>query len=174
MTEIAIRDAAEADFEAIVALNGAEVEKTSPMDAARLAELHRLAGHHRVALLDGRVVAFVLAMREDAAYVNDNFGWFSARLSGRFFYVDRIVVGAHCFGLGVGTRLYENLFRTARAQGVDTVVCEYNVDPPNPASERFHRKFGFRELGRQWAAGGTKQVSMQVLEIGALTSEDTG
>jgi predicted GNAT superfamily acetyltransferase len=29
---------------------------------------------------------------------------------------------------------------------------------------RFHDKFGFQELGRQWVAGGTKLVSLQAAE----------
>lgn len=165
MTEIAIRDATGADFDAIVALNAAEVDKTSPMDAMRLAELARLSGHCRVAEADGRVAAFVLAMRDSAAYANANFEWFSARLPGRFLYVDRIVVGTAFFGRGIGTRLYEDLFAVARSQGVATVACEYNIVPPNVASRRFHGKFGFRELGRQWLVGGAKQVSMQTLEL---------
>jgi len=30
-----------------------------------------------------------------------------------------------------------------------------------PASQRFHDKFGFKELDTQWVANGTKKVSIQ-------------
>jgi predicted GNAT superfamily acetyltransferase len=41
------------------------------------------------------------------------------------------------------------------------VACEYDVEPPNDASARFHARFGFGEVGRQRLAGG-KQVSLQM------------
>ncbi|MEZ5478989.1 MAG: hypothetical protein R3E95_16365 [Thiolinea sp.] len=44
--------------------------------------------------------------------------------------------------------------------------CEYDLEPPNPASARFHAGFGFREVGRQTVAGGKKQVSLQVVRLG--------
>jgi predicted GNAT superfamily acetyltransferase len=61
----------------------------------------------------------------------------------------------------VGTLLYREMFEFAAASAVDLVTCEFDVDPPNPASERFHAGFGFREVGRQWVADGRKQVSLQ-------------
>jgi predicted GNAT superfamily acetyltransferase len=57
------------------------------------------------------------------------------------------------------------LFEYARTNGVKVITCEYNIDPPNPASKRFHDKFGFKELGRQRVAGGSKLVSLQVAVV---------
>jgi uncharacterized protein len=145
-------------------LNAAVVQQTSPMDLARLREIAQLASHHTVAEVEGRVAAFLLAMREGARYQNDNYAWFAARYV-QFFYVDRIVVGADFAGLKIGHRLYQDLFDRARSQGVTAITCEYNLDPPNAASQRFHDRFGFRELGQQWVANGTKRVSLQVAEI---------
>jgi hypothetical protein len=161
---VTLLDAQPLHFERLVALNEAVVVETSPMDLVRLTQLHGLACHHRVALVDGEVAAFVLAMRDGAAYENDNFGWFASRLS-RFLYVDRIVVGMAFARRGLGRRLYEDLFTTARAQGLERVVCEYNLEPPNQASRAFHARFGFVERGTQWLAGGTKRVSLQVAEL---------
>ena len=39
------------------------------------------------------------------------------------------------------------------------------LDPPNPVSARFHARYGFREVGRQWIGGGKKQVSLQARAI---------
>lgn len=163
MARIELRNACAEDFGTIVGLNAAEVLKTSPMGLERLRALARLSGYHKVAVVDGQVAAFLLAMREDTAYANDNYAWFAARFP-RFVYVDRIVVSADFPGLGIGSRLYEDLFADARSQDIGKVTCEYNLQPPNPASRRFHDKFGFRELGRQWVAGGTKLVSLQAAE----------
>ncbi len=164
MTVTAVRDATEGDFDRIVELNAAVVRETSAMDLARLRQLHALAFHHRVAIVDGEVAGFLLAMRDGAAYANDNFDWFSARYP-RFVYVDRIVVAAAAAGTGIGRRLYDDLFDRARQLGIGVVACEYNLEPPNPASRRFHDRFGFREVGRQHVANGTKLVSLQIAEV---------
>jgi len=164
MTDISIRRAVEADFGRIVELNEAVVDKTSPMAEDGLRELARMASYHKVAVAAGRVAAFLLAMRESAPYVNDNFDWFSARFS-RFLYVDRIVVAPEFARCRIGGRLYDDLFRFARSQGVAMVACEYTIEPPNPASQRFHDKFGFTELGRQRVADGARLVSLQAAQI---------
>jgi uncharacterized protein len=157
---VVIRDARQSDFAAICELNLAEVQQTSPMDAARLAALGSLACYHKVACVEGRVVAFLLAMRDGASYQNENFAWFADKYT-HFIYVDRIVVSSAFKGLRIGSLLYEDLFRHARDTSVAVVTCEYNINPPNEASRIFHDKFGFREQGTQWVAGGTKQVSLQ-------------
>lgn len=164
LPRIELRDAREEDFAAIVALNASEVAHTSAMDAARLAQLHRLSCHHKVLEVDGAVGAFLLAMREGSGYANPNYEWFAAR-EPSFLYVDRIVVGARHQGLRLGPRLYEDLFGFARAQGIAVVACEYNVVPPNEPSRRFHDRFGFHEVGRQWLDGGAKQVSLQIAAV---------
>lgn len=158
-----IRNISETDFEAILSLNDAEAQQTSPMDLARLQSLIEMAAYCKVATVDGQVAAFLIALRDGAPYENDNFAWFSSRFS-RFLYVDRVVVSSEFSGRGIGSKLYDRLFAFARQDGIQTIACEYNIDPPNHASRVFHDKYGFKELGTQWAAGGTKQVSLQAAE----------
>ncbi len=164
MGELILRDATAADADRILALNAAEVMQTSAMDRARLETLATLACRFTVAETDGGVLAFLLAMDHAAAYRNDNFRWFAARYP-RFAYVDRIVVDAAAAGMGIGGRLYADLFAHARERGLERIVCEYNLDPPNPASQAFHDRFGFVEVGQQRVAGGSKLVSLQALEL---------
>ena len=159
-----IRAVVDADFEAIVALNDGEVRQTSPMDVNRLRFLVALSSYCKVVTVENRAVAFLIALREGAPYENDNYRWFSERLS-TFIYVDRIVVDAGFSGRGLGSQLYGDLFEFARSQRVAAVTCEYNIEPPNPASQIFHDKFGFRELGTHWVAHGTKRVSLQAAAI---------
>lgn len=161
MSDIAIRDANEADFAAMVALNAAEVRHTSPMDEARLRHLDALATYHKVATVDGAVAAFLFVMENGCDYANENFEWFAARYDA-FLYVDRIVVGSDYQGLRLGTLLYQGLFDYARSHDIATIACEYNLVPPNEPSRIFHDKFGFQEVGSQWLGGGAKQVSLQV------------
>ncbi len=164
MTDLLIRDATDTDFDRIVELNAAVVLETSAMDTARLRQLHALAFHHRIAVVDGEIVGFLLAMRDGATYANDNFGWFASRYP-QFVYVDRIVVDAAAAGKGTGRRLYDDLFDRARLDDIGIIACEYNIEPPNPASKVFHGRFGFAEVGRQHVAGGTKLVSLQVADV---------
>ena len=159
-----IRDAQATDFDAILALNAASVSLLSPLSPQRLTDLHAQAALHRVVELEGKVIGFLLAFREGAAYDSPNYRWFAERYQ-LFLYVDRVVVADAARGQGVGTLLYRDMFEFAAASAVDLVTCEFDVDPPNPASERFHARFGFHEVGRQWVADGRKQVSLQAAPV---------
>lgn len=163
-TPVLLRAATPSDRGAILRLNAAEVEKTSPMDLAALERLAGMAAVLDVAEAGGEAAAFLLALREGAPYANDNFAWFSARYP-RFLYVDRIVVDASQAGRGIGAALYRRLFERARADAVPVVVCEFNLQPPNPASAAFHARFGFEEVGQRVYAGGDRRVSMQAAPV---------
>lgn len=164
MPEVHVHEALTDDFPHIVLLNAGAVQHTSVMDAARLAELHALSSYHRVIAVDGTVAGFLLAMRESAPYRNDNFAFFASRFE-KFLYIDRIVIGPDFAGLKLGSLLYRDLFGHARLNAVPVLACEYNIDPTNEASRRFHDKFGFREIGQQTLDSGNKTVSMQVAHI---------
>lgn len=157
-----IRDATPADFDAILRLNAESVRFLSPLAAPRLAHLHAQAAWHRVACVDGQVAAFLLALREGAAYDSQNYLWFAARYP-RFLYIDRVVVDSAFQSRRLGTLLYEDLLAHARGTQVGRVTCEFDIEPANPASARFHARFGFREVGRQNVAYAAKAVSLQEL-----------
>jgi len=152
-----------ADFTSVLALNDAEVRQTSPLDMEQLCSLVRMSSLAVVATVHDQVAAFLIALREGAPYESDNYRWFNARFPA-FLYVDRIVVDPRFARHRIGSRLYDDLFAFARTQGVGKVTCEYNITPPNPASQAFHARYGFTEVGSQWVAGGTKQVSLQAAD----------
>ena len=64
----------------------------------------------------------------------------------------------HARGRGLAQRLYEELFDAARAAGHVRIVCEVNSSPPNPASDAFHARLGFTEVGAADIHGGAKTV----------------
>lgn len=163
-----IRDATPADFPAILALNEAFVAVLSPLDHARLARLHAQAALHRVVETAGRVEAFLLALREGADYDSPNYRWF-AQHHPRFLYVDRVVVAGDAQVRGAGRALYRELYAQAVRDAVPLLACEFDLEPPNPASARFHAALGFREIGRQSLYGGRKTVSLQVLNVAGDT-----
>ena len=159
-----IRDAAPADFEQLLGLNEESERFLSPLNLRRLEHLHNQAAYHRVLETDGRVVAFLLAFREGCNYDSPNYRWFVGRFDS-FIYIDRIVVAVTHQGRSIGRQLYEDLFSFAKQCDITRVVCEFDKDPPNEASRRFHEHFGFTEVGTRMVASGEKQVSLRAVSI---------
>jgi len=170
--EPVIRDATPADLGAILRLNEEFVHFLSPLTAARLGQLHERSAYHRVACWNGAIAGFLLAFREGVDYDSPNYRWFAARHP-RFLYIDRVVVAGGAQGNGIGSRLYADLIAFARRCGCERVTCEFDVDPPNPASERFHHALGFREVGRQQVGPSAKTVSLQALPLHTAAGEAT-
>lgn len=159
-----VRPAQAEDYASILALNEESVRFLSPLSAERLATLDREAALHLVVEQAGLVIAFLLAFREHANYASVNYRWFGERYP-MFLYIDRVVVQQSLRARGAGTLLYGRAFSHAVQTGVPRLACEYDVEPPNPASAHFHAKFGFREVGRQLVADGSKQVSLQIASV---------
>lgn len=155
-----ITDVQSCHTQRILELNAGEVQYTSAMDMAGFVRLEKLAAYCKVALAHGEVAAFIIAMPSTTNYVNDNFSWFAARYD-NFLYIDRIVVDKKFFSQGIGSKLYTDLLDFAAKNGFFRIVCEYNIKPLNAASQKFHAKFGFKEVGTQWL--GEKKVSMQAV-----------
>jgi predicted GNAT superfamily acetyltransferase len=107
--------------------------------------------------IDRGATAFLIALDQNAPYRNPNFSWFK-RSRESFVYIDRIIVAALARGQGVARILYDDLFVAAQQAGQDRVVCEVNIESPNPASEAFHLAMGFEEVGQSTIHGGTKTV----------------
>lgn len=160
-----VRPATNADLPEILRLNSEWEHVTSRLDEERLADLHRQAAYHRVAEADGRVAAFLLALPPGAAYDSPNYRWFD-RSSDAFLYIDRIVVGRAYQRAGLGAELYADLLEFAAQRGVERLVCEVDIEPLNVASDAFHRRRGFVEVGTQWLALGTKRVSLREYLLG--------
>ena len=140
----------------LLALNAANETETSPLTPATLQQLLTSSWHLGLAGTDGQD-GFLIALDDGSDHPGLNFQWFKARLA-RFVYIDRVIVSAAARGRGVARTLYDELFRRAAAEGVPMIGCEVNSDPPNPASDAFHERLGFAEVGRAALPGGTKLV----------------
>ena len=148
------------DFAVIESLNNSVVNLTSPMDAERIQQLHAMSSYHRVIVQDSQLMAFLLVLGPDCDYNSVNYQWFDQHYD-NFAYIDRIVVRDGSRGRGLGTLLYENLFAWAISQQIGNIVCEYNVEPLNEASRKFHNALGFQEVSLE-KIGRAKRVSMQL------------
>jgi predicted GNAT superfamily acetyltransferase len=136
-------------------LNNAHVRETSLLDEAGMAALLGMAFYARG--VDCGATALLIALDQDAGYVNPNFGWSHQRFDS-FIYIDRVIVGEAARGRGIARLLYEDLFAAARLAGHTRVVCEVNLEPPNAASDAFHAAMGFEEIGRAAIYVGAKVV----------------
>jgi predicted GNAT superfamily acetyltransferase len=143
------------DRTAVLSLNSAHSKETSVMDETSLAALLDMAFYARG--IERGATAFLIALDQNASYWSPNFRWFQ-EFRKRFVYIDRIIVAVSARGQGIARILYEDLFVAARQAGQDRVVCEVNIDPPNPASEAFHLAMGFEEVGQATIHGGAKKV----------------
>lgn len=168
-----IRPAAEADLPAVLRLNAEWQHVTSPLDDRSLAHLHAHSAYHRVAEVDGQVVAFLLAFGPHVPYDSPNYRWFESRSAG-FLYIDRVVVSAAHQRDGLGEGLYRDLEGYAWAHGIGRLACEVDVEPLNAPSDAFHRRHGFVEVGTQWLPGGVKRVSLRERMLPASHLQDPG
>jgi predicted GNAT superfamily acetyltransferase len=159
-----IRDARKDDFDAILTLNREWEHFLSPMDGDRLARLHALSAWHRVVEQEGHIVAFLLAFADGSDYDSSNYRWFDERFD-RFLYVDRVVVSGSSQGRGLGAELYRDLMDYGRRSGRQALVCEFDIEPPNPGSRAFHERFGFHEVGVREYGESIKRVSLRYLGL---------
>jgi len=128
----------------LLALNNAFAQELSYLSPEKAAHLVREAV---MACRVGEADALLLAFDQKAAYENLNFEWFRDRFA-RFIYIDRVVVSPAMRGQGLARELYKALFARAASLQHSQVVCEINLDPPNPASDAFHASLGFEQVGQ--------------------------
>jgi predicted GNAT superfamily acetyltransferase len=150
-----LHNLASLDLPPVLSLNKAHAKETSALDEDSLAALLGMAFYARG--IDRGATAFLIALDHNAAYENPNFAWFNASRQ-PFVYIDRVVVAESARGRGIAKLLYMDLFVAAKRAGHNRVVCEVNIDPPNPASNAFHVAMGFNEVGEAIIHNGTRIV----------------
>jgi len=142
------------DRDAVLRMNNASAQETSLLTLDRFNQLIDWAS---VALTIPSATAFVLAFQQSDNYDGGHFLWFRFRFD-RFLYIDRVVVSKQHRRHGLGRMLYAEVFKRAADMGHTRVVCEVNLMPPNPVSDRFHGTLGFAEVGRATIDNGAKIV----------------
>ena len=133
----------ELDLNALIALNNSHAVELSWVEKPQFENMIVNAVYARgITPAKG----FLIAFDQTALYDNVNFLWFRARYE-NFIYVDRVVVDSAFRGQGAARALYADRFEFARSQRQSLIVCEVNADPPNPASDIFHKRLGFKHVG---------------------------
>ena len=158
-----IQPSKSSDLPCILELNKAAIPAVNLLSRLEMESLLSQAEYFRSLLLNGKVVGFLIALAPGATYDSPNYRWFELRYD-HFLYVDRIVIDSAYRRNGFGRMFYDNLKEFAKQQ-FPRISCEVNLRPRNEDSLRFHRRYGFRQVGTQETETGKKQVSLMVYEI---------
>ena len=155
-----IIDAKKSDFSEILSLNQKAMPAVSFMDEESLKYFHNVSEYFKLIKRgkENKIYGFLIGLTNKLNYESENYLWFSKRY-GSFMYVDRIVIKEDSIGLGFGTMLYNDLIDYSKGK-FKNIICEYNINPMNLISKKFHEKFGFKRVGNQKTEGGTKEVLM--------------
>jgi predicted GNAT superfamily acetyltransferase len=157
-----LRTATESDVASMVEINNSGYPAVPLAQAEDIAALMALSCLVLIAEDDqGVPLGFLMAMDPGQNYDSENYVFFESRFTNHL-YIDRIVLTEDARGLGVGSELYERVFQRAKDDGRERVTCEVNLEPPNPGSLRFHRRWGFEDVDTQPTKGG--HVVVQLLQ----------
>jgi predicted GNAT superfamily acetyltransferase len=151
-----IRTATVADYLDLYGINQASTPGVGSVALDDFPALMALGAASWVAVVDDDLAGFVHVMVEGTPYSSPNYRWVAERYP-TFAYIDRVAVAPNHRGAGIGARLYDAVVARFSCQRTD-LLCEVNLAPPNPASVRFHERYGFRAVGERWTDDRTKGV----------------
>lgn len=143
-SEIRVRAAAESDLPQLTELYNYYVEHTAitfdvePYTVERRRAWFQqfgAAGRHRLVVAEraGEILGYAGTMR------------FRPKAAYDTTVETTIYCGQGVTGQGVGTRLYDGLFRSLTGEDVQSIVAGYTL--PNAASAALHQQFGFQPVG---------------------------
>lgn len=163
VSNIIIRRMQPSEYAWALALNNSEVPHVSGYAEFSFPRFVESAAWAPVAVRDHKPIGFAVLFLPGSTYPSENYRWVAARYS-RFLYLDRVVVEPAHRGQGVGQALYAHAIEFGRTRA-PILTCEVNEKPPNPESMQFHKKLGFKPLGKQKTEGGSKRVVMLGLDL---------
>ncbi len=111
---------------------------------------------------DNKFIGFMIALLPNRPYDSVNYKWFEKNYKS-FIYIDRIVISLKYQNKGFGNYFYDDLKNNFRDNNF--MACEVNIVPKNEISMKFHKKYGFEEVGQQSTENGKKLVSLQLLSL---------
>jgi [ribosomal protein S18]-alanine N-acetyltransferase len=127
-----IRPATSADIPALMAL-----------EAAATTAAHWSREQYETALGDSAPQRVVLVLEKETRLE----GFLVARVLGREWEVENIVVSNRSQRQGLGARLLDALLRHAHSQDAESIILE--VRESNLAAKALYQKCGFSEIGRR-------------------------
>ena len=147
------------DFYRILEINTEGQPGVTALDHAELLRLTDLTDYFRVLEIDGQVAGYFIAFMKNDNYDGEEFQWFQKKLNSNFLYVDQVAIAEKYRGNGLAKEFYRDAERFAIQFSVSQLVCEVNIDPPNPISLKFHSLLGFHEV-TQLTTQDSRRVSL--------------
>jgi predicted GNAT superfamily acetyltransferase len=157
---ISIRDVRPDDLPEIVRINGESSPGVTQLTERGIAGLMTEATVAWVAIADRGIAGYLIAFLGSSNYDGEEFSWFKQRRQ-NFVYVDQVALARSYRGRGIGSMLYSELERWSSGQQCESLNCEVNLDPPNPASMAFHARYGFIQIGRLHTSDGRHVALLQ-------------
>ena len=150
-----LRELKEEDQEALLALNNASTPAVNPLTLEELKNILSLAEKCWVEEIDSELAAALIIIGPEQTYSSDNYTWLETQFS-NYCYVDRIMVDENHKRKGLGNNLYQELERHAERTGAHILLCEVNLEPPNPQSIAFHTRLDWEPFFEREHSPGKK------------------
>jgi len=147
----------------IIKLNSKNMPAVGRLDEKSFKRFLEYSDYFKLVRYDNQFIGFMIGLLPNRPYNSVNYKWFEKKYKS-FIYIDRIVISFEYQNKGFGTLFYDDL-KNLFKDGYDSMTCEVNIIPKNDISMKFHKKYGFKEVGQQRTENGKKLVSMQLLSL---------
>ena len=142
-----IEQATKDDLKSILFLNQDSIPAVSSSNLEMMRHFLAISDYFKVCKVNGISIGFLIALLPEKDYNSEHYQWFNDKYDS-FIYVDRIIFNKSYQNQGYGTIFYDDLINSIKNKSLD-IACEINTKPYNKQSIRFHKKYGFKEVGRK-------------------------
>ena len=147
----------------IIKLNSKNMPAVGRLDEKSFKRFLEHSDYFKLVKYDNQFIGFMVGLLPNRPYNSVNYKWFEKKYES-FIYIDRIVISSDYQNQGFGGSFYDDLKNDFK-DDYDFMTCEVNIIPRNDISMKFHKKYGFEEVGHQSTENGKKLVSLQLLSI---------
>jgi len=155
-----LRDVIHSDLDSIVSINESAIPAVNYVSLKEFEWFLDRKLYFKIAeATNGITCGFLLVLPSGLEYKSLNYKWFSGRYD-NFAYIDRIVIIDEFKENGIGKSLYLDLEKNISEY--ELIACEFNIEPPNPISKKFHESLNYENVGYQLTENETKKVSLMI------------
>lgn len=158
-----IISATKSQLDFVLSLNQDSLPAVSQLDLKKMNYFLQISSYFKIFKIDDKPVGFLIGLKPREDYKSENYIWINQRYDS-FIYVDRIIIGSNYRNRGLGFYFYNHLIKSMVGK-VESVFCEVNIKPYNEQSIKFHKKYGFEEVGNQDTEKGKKRVAYMRYKI---------
>jgi len=142
-----IEQATKYDLKSILSLNQDSIPAVSSSNLEMMKHFLTICDYFKICEINGEIIGFLNALLPSKDYKSEHYKWFNDRYKS-FIYVDRIIFNKSYQNQGYGTVFYDDLKNSIKNKSLD-IACEINTKPFNKQSIKFHKKYGFKKVGRK-------------------------